>query len=114
MLAKKGIEARDSDQAALDYGFVNLSEQLDDFEDTAAAVRQMDLIVTVDSSLAHLAGAMGKQVILLLPFYPDWRWGVSGSDSVWYPTMTLLRQEKAGEWGPVFERLLELLVSRRA
>ncbi len=107
-------EVRDSDQAALDYGFVNLSEQLDDFEDTAAAVRQMDLIVTVDSSLAHLAGAMGKQVILLLPFYPDWRWGVSGSDSVWYPTMTLLRQEKAGEWGPVFERLLELLVSRRA
>jgi tetratricopeptide (TPR) repeat protein len=74
-----------------------------DFADTAAAVTNLDLVVCVDTSVAHLAGALGKRVWTLLPFAPDWRWMLGRADSPWYPTMRLFRQPAPGDWSAVFE-----------
>lgn len=77
-----------------------------DFEDTAAIIRDLKGVVTVDTSVAHLAGAMGKPTYLLLARNPDWRWGVRGERTIWYPSMRLLRQEHQGDWGPVIQQLV--------
>lgn len=84
---------------------VDLSPHLQDFAATAAAIEQMDLVISVDTSVAHLAGALGKRVWLLLPFAPDWRWMLGRDDSPWYPTMRLLRQARIGDWTEVIEKL---------
>ena len=76
----------------------HFGEQIKDFSDTAALVEQMDLVIAVDTSVAHLAGAMGKAVWILLPFNPDWRWLLKRSDSPWYPTARLFRQPAVGDW----------------
>lgn len=85
---------------------IDLGARIRDWDDTAAILHFLDAIVTVDTALAHLAGAMGKPVTTLLPFSPDWRWGVSGERTRWYPTMRLLRQEVAGNWGSVIRRAI--------
>jgi Flp pilus assembly protein TadD len=82
-------------------GPMNLTDwtpELNDFADTAALIANLDLIITIDSAVAHLAGAMGKPVWLLLPFLPDWRWMMHREDSPWYPTMRLFRQPAPGDW----------------
>ena len=84
---------------------LDLSDRLTDFADTAIIISQLDLVITVDTSVAHLAGAMGKPVWVLLPFAPDWRWTLNREDSPWYPTMRLFRQTKGGDWLGVFERV---------
>jgi ADP-heptose:LPS heptosyltransferase len=71
---------------------------LQDFSDTAALVQQMDLVIAVDTSVAHLAGAMGKPLWLLLPFIPDHRWMMDIPHSPWYPTARLFRQAAPGKW----------------
>ncbi len=81
----------------------------DAFLDTAALMMQLDLIVTSDTSIAHLAGALGRPVWIALAFSSEWRWLLGRSDSVWYPTVRLFRQEKAADWGPVFERMAAAL-----
>ena len=73
---------------------------------TAALLDLMDLVITVDTSIAHLAGAMGKPVWILLPFAPDWRWLLDRDDSPWYPTMRLFRQQSHGDWDGVFSRIV--------
>ena len=92
---------------------VALGKRLESFSDTAAICEQLDLIVSVDTSVAHLAAAMGKPTIILLPYRPDWRWGVSGHETAWYPTAKLLRQEHHGSWASAFncwsDNLLEPL-----
>jgi tetratricopeptide (TPR) repeat protein len=75
-----------------------LGAALRDFDDTAAIVALSDLVVTVDTSVAHLAGAMGRPVWILVPFSPDWRWGLEGERSPWYPTARLIRQRAPGDW----------------
>lgn len=87
----------------------NLGRRFEDFSDTAAAIENLDLIVSIDTSVAHLAGAMGKPVYLLLPELPDWRWMLDREDSPWYPTLRLFRQEKAGDWGPPLTRIARRL-----
>ncbi len=87
----------------------NLSEDLEDFADTAGAIENLDLVISVDTAAAHLAGAMGKPVWILLPFAPDWRWMLEQTDSPWYPTMRLFRQEKWGDWSTVFQNMTEEL-----
>jgi tetratricopeptide (TPR) repeat protein len=89
----------------------NLGPRLEDFSDTAAAIENLDLIVSIDTSVAHLAGAMGKPVYLLLPDIPDWRWMLEREDSPWYPSMRLFRQERAGDWGPPLTRIARRLDS---
>ncbi len=79
----------------------DLRSQLNDFTDTAAIINQLDLIISIDTAVTHLAGALGKPTWLLLPFAPDWRWMTDRSDSPWYPTMRLFRQSTYGDWDPV-------------
>lgn len=79
--------------------------QLKDYADTAALVELMDVVVTVDTSVAHLAGAMGKTVWILLPFNSDWRWLLGRADSVWYPAARLYRQPAFGDWASVIQRV---------
>ncbi len=76
----------------------NFGEKLNNFADTASIISQLDLIVTIDTATAHLAGAMGQQVWVLLPFVPDWRWFLERNDSPWYPSMRLFRQPEPGNW----------------
>jgi len=80
-------------------------DQLADMDLFAAQVAAMDLVITIDNSTAHLAGALGIPVWVLLPFAPDWRWMLDREDSPWYPTMRLFRQPNAGDWGSVVERV---------
>ncbi len=88
---------------------VNLTAGIGDFADTAALVANLDLVITVDTAVAHLAGAMGKAVWTLLPFVPDWRWMLGREDSPWYPTMRLFRQAEAGDWASAIRRVWERL-----
>ncbi|MFI5378432.1 MAG: tetratricopeptide repeat protein [Tepidisphaerales bacterium] len=77
------------------------------FMDTAAVVKHLDLVITCDTSIAHLAGALGVPVWVALPVVADWRWMVDREDSPWYPTMRLFRQDKPDDWAPVFQRMAE-------
>ena len=83
----------------------DLTPHINDFTDTAALIEQLDLVITIDTSVAHLAGALGRPVRLLLPVAADWRWLTGRHDSPWYPTMRLLRQEESGGWDTVVMRL---------
>ena len=87
----------------------HVGSQLENFADTAALIELMDVVVTVDTSVAHLAGAMGKPVWILLPFNPDWRWLLDREDSVWYPSARLFRQPAMGDWASAVRRLREAL-----
>ena len=78
-----------------------LGKYIKDFTDTAALISLMDVVITVDTAIAHLAGAMGKPVWILLPYSPDWRWLLSRDDSPWYPTARLFRQPSIGDWSSV-------------
>ena len=69
----------------------------------------MDLVITVDTLVAHLAGALAKPTWLLLPHIADWRWGLAGGESPWYPTMRLFRQDKPGNWPSVVRQVLQAL-----
>ena len=79
----------------------DLTAAINDFADTAAMMDGLDLIITVDTAVAHLAGALGKPVWTLLPFVPDWRWGLEKDETPWYPTMRLFRQPRIGDWETV-------------
>ena len=100
-------EVRDKDLAVLrQFGRIAFfGDELRDFSDTAALLDLMDLVVTVDTSVAHLAGAMGKPVWILLPYNPDWRWLLDRDDSPWYPSARLLRQPQLGNWAAVIDRV---------
>jgi hypothetical protein len=80
---------------------VDHTAELRDFAETAAMVSQLDLVIAPDTAIAHLAGALGKPVWVMLPFVPDWRWMLDRSDSPWYPTMRLFRQPRIGDWEAV-------------
>jgi tetratricopeptide (TPR) repeat protein len=90
---------------------IDHTADLHDFADTAAFVANLDLIITVDTAVAHLAGGMGKIVWLLLPHNPDWRWLLDRDDSPWYPTMRIFRQQRAGDWESVITRIVAEIIS---
>jgi Flp pilus assembly protein TadD len=99
-------EISDTDLAWLDSTrpAINLHVQrLADFADTAALIDQMDLVVSIDTAIVHLAGALAKPVSVMLPFNPDWRWMLGRADSPWYPAARLFRQPARGAWGPVVQ-----------
>jgi ADP-heptose:LPS heptosyltransferase len=102
-------EAR-TPQAGLEI--TDVSSELTDYSDTAALIANLDLVISVDTSVVHVAGAMGKPVWVLLPFIPDWRWLLDRPDSPWYPTMRLFRQRAVGDWEPVVQGIAEKLKQR--
>lgn len=103
------FDARRAALASLDGPVVDLGPRLGDFARTAAYCTRMDLIVTVDTALAHLAGALGKPVWIVLPRQADWRWLDDRDDSPWYPTARLFRQQRIGDWSGVFTRVAAAL-----
>lgn len=100
------------------FEVVDLARKLDvahgPFMDTAALVSLLDLVITSDSAVAHLAGALGVDVWVVLPVSADWRWLHGREDSPWYPTMRLFRQRQLGQWNEVFEHIAEALAERAA
>ncbi len=101
-----------TDQAGRFFGrapLVNLGTEIGDYEDTLAILAELDLLVSVDTSVAHLAGALGRPVWLMLPRAPDWRWLEGRTDSPWYPTVRLFRQRASRDWGAVVGEIAELL-----
>ena len=103
-------EVRDRDRATLaGSGILDVSAELGDFADTAALISALDLVISVDTSVAHLAGAVGKPTWVMLPFAPDFRWLLDREDSPWYPSMRLFRQSRAGDWDGVVARIGEAL-----
>jgi hypothetical protein len=95
---------------------VDVADTLTTFSETAALVSALDLVIGVDTSVSHLAGALGKPLWLLLPYVPDWRWLVGRDDSPWYPTARLFRQDATRVWGPVIASVraeLEQIIARR-
>ena len=102
---QKGLTVAQREELASAGKVVDLGAELEDFTDTAAIVANLDLVITVDTSVAHLAGALGKPVWILLPHVPDWRWLRERSDSPWYPTARLFRQTVPGRWDCVLERV---------
>ncbi len=94
------------------FPVVDAGPRLGDFYSTAALVCNLDLVITCDSAPAHLAGALGMPVWVALPFQPDWRWMLERTDSPWYPTLRLFRQEQPGDWHGVFRRIEQALADR--
>jgi len=97
-----GPAAKDIAENGCEALIMDLATKLQDFADTAAVITELDLVITVDTSIAHLAGALGKPVWVALPFPGDWRWMLDREDSPWYPTARLFRQPKPGDWEAVF------------
>jgi tetratricopeptide (TPR) repeat protein len=106
-------DVRSRDQAALQAhsDILNLGPSMANFADAAALVSQLDLVVAVDTGIAHLAAALGRPVWMMLPFVPDWRWLLDRDDTPWYPTMRLFRQPARGDWGDVVARIATALRS---
>lgn len=99
-------EVREADEPILQAtGLLDASGELGDFADTAALIAPLDLAIAVDTSVAHLAGALGKPTWLMLPFAPDFRWPLKREDSPWYPNMRLFRQQRPGDWHGVIARV---------
>ena len=86
---------------------VHFEDKLKTFSDTAAVISKLDLVISVDTSVAHLAGALAKPIWVLLPFVPDWRWLLDREDSPWYPTARLFRQAAPGDWSGVISRVVD-------
>ena len=106
-------DLRAGDKALLAHsGVIDLTSQLTDFAETAALLSCLDLIITVDTSVAHLAGALARPTWVLLPFVPDYRWLLDREDSPWYPTARLFRQSQRRDWSGVVERVRDELAGR--
>jgi tetratricopeptide (TPR) repeat protein len=106
-------DVRETDAAALQNAAAVLRPDLDqaDFADTAAIIKTLDLVIAVDTAVAHLTGALAKPLWLLLPLCPDWRWLLDRTDSSWYPGARLFRQPRIGDWDTVIGRVAEGLAS---
>lgn len=111
-----GEERKEIGKLGLSDKIRDLGPRLTSFADTADAIDKLDLVITSDTAVAHLAGALGKPVWVMLKKHPDWRWDNSGNSSLWYPSARLFRQSDFGNWSPVVKRLevaiLTLTVSR--
>ncbi|MGA2659878.1 MAG: glycosyltransferase family 9 protein, partial [Verrucomicrobiota bacterium] len=108
-----GPRASDLAQAPWVGRLTDLGARFANFDQTASAIVQLDLVISVDTAVAHLAGALGKPTWLLLPFAGEWRWMVHRSDSPWYPTLRLFRQTQPGDWPELMHRVRDALMANR-
>jgi hypothetical protein len=106
---QKGMPAADHEALSAAPQLRIFDAEITDFEDTAALIAEMDLIITVDTSLAHLAGSMGRNCWVMLPFNPDWRWLLDREDSPWYPSIRLFPQKHLGDWAGLLEEMRSAL-----
>jgi len=106
---QKGAAASQMSDPPAGMAIDDLGPELEDFADTAAVLDQLDLVISVDTSVAHLAGALGKRVWMLIPTPADWRWLTDREDTPWYPTMRLFRQHRQGDWADVVQRVSHAL-----
>jgi hypothetical protein len=102
---QKGEHAKQATQPPEGMTLFDFSFGLNDFADTAALIENLDLVISVDTAVAHVAGALGKPVWLLLPFVADWRWMLDRAVTPWYPSMRIFRQAAPGDWAGVAERV---------
>ncbi len=93
---------------------VNLGPEIRDFGDSMAVLECLDQVVTVDTSVGHLAGALGREAWIMLPYAPDWRWLLHRTDTPWYPTLRLFRQGPERQWGPVMQRIVREVSAKQA
>lgn len=100
---QKGVTS--AQLSTMPVSMVDWTDELKGFADTAALITNLDVIIACDTAVAHLAGAMAREVWTLLPYAPDWRWMLGRRDSPWYPTMRLFRQPRAGDWSAVIEEV---------
>jgi hypothetical protein len=110
---QKGPAAAQTNEAPDGMSIVPLSDEIADFEDTAAILQIADLLISVDSSPVHLAGALNRPVWVMLPSVPDWRWLLDRTDSPWYPNTRLFRQDVRGNWSDVIARIARELAQFR-
>ncbi|WP_190275229.1 tetratricopeptide repeat protein [Collimonas fungivorans] len=108
-LVQKDIRASDHAYVQQTPKLWVVAHDIADFDDTAAIIANLDLVISVDTSVAHLSGALGVPVWILLPWVPDWRWLLDREDSPWYPSARLFRQEQTGDWQGVIERVMSAL-----
>jgi ADP-heptose:LPS heptosyltransferase len=111
---QKGAASAEAIAPPAGMKLVDLSARIADFSDTAALASLLDLVITIDTSVAHLAGAMGLPVWVLTAHAPDWRYHLGRDDNPWYPSMRLMRQERDGDWSGAIERAAEALQRRAA
>jgi hypothetical protein len=102
---QRELRAEDAEVLSREPGITHVGAELDDFADTAAVLTLCDLLICVDTSVAHVAGALGRQVALLVPFQPDWRWMLERDTSPWYPNIRLFRQAAPRDWDSVIARV---------
>ena len=102
----------DAEAMQLFSGMSDLSAELREFDDTAALIANLDLVITVDTSVGHLSGALGKPTWIMLPKASDWRWLLGRPDSPWYPTARLFRQAAPGAWESVIDEVAAALRAR--
>ncbi len=107
---QRDVRSGDADELAAAKRVTHLGAELENFTDTAAIIALSDLVISADTAVAHLAGAMGRPLWVLVPFAPDWRWTLDGETSPWYPTARLFRQTALGDWDGVITRVAAELV----
>jgi tetratricopeptide (TPR) repeat protein len=108
---QKGDRAAEAHGLGASLDLIDFTSDLTDFADTAALMANLDLVIAADTAVAHLAGALGKPVWVLLPIAPDWRWMLTRPDSPWYPTMRLFRRTRRGDWSSPIQSIAEQLRS---
>lgn len=104
-----GITSSDLTEGCDDMGIVDMTSMIQTFEDSATIISGLDLVISCDTALVHLAGAMGVPCWVLLPYIPDWRWSLNSEKTGWYDSLTLFRQEERGNWTSVIEKVKERL-----
>jgi ADP-heptose:LPS heptosyltransferase len=107
---QKPMPQRDLASLSLFPDLTDIADELADFGETAAVIANLDLVITVDTAMGHLTGALGKPVWIMVPKASDWRWMLNRSDSPWYPTARVFRQQTPGAWDPVIAEVTAALV----